>query len=67
MENLAADYANIVYRCQMYDVALTSKRWPLTNCTIPANNMTLNTQYIVQVIAELTGDATFSTTKNVFV
>lgn len=51
----------------MYDVALTSKIWPLTNCIIPANNMTLTTSYIVSVMAEIAGDATMTTTKNVLV
>ena len=44
----------------MYDVALTSKRWPLINCTVPAGNMTMSTQYIIQVTAEYSGDATLS-------
>ena len=43
IESLAEDYAKIKYKCEMYDVALTTKRWPLINCTIPANNMTLTT------------------------
>lgn len=51
----------------MYDVALTTKRWPLINCTIPANNMTLSTQYIVGVTAELDGDASYTAYKNVLV
>ena len=51
----------------MYDVALTTKRWPLINCTIPADNMTLSTQYIVAVTAELEGDASYTTFKNVLV
>jgi hypothetical protein len=44
----------------MYDVALTTKKWPIINCTIPANNMTLGAQYIVSVSAEFDGDASLS-------
>ena len=51
----------------MYDVALTTKVWPLKNCTIPANNMSLTTQYIVRVTAYYQPDASYQTVKNVFV
>lgn len=64
---LSSDYANIYYTCDMFDVALTTKVWPLTNCTIPANNMSLTTQYIVRLTANIQGDATYQTIKNVFV
>jgi hypothetical protein len=57
----------IKYKCFMYDVALTSKRWPLTNCIIPAYNMTLTTEYIVEVTATLDSDPTYTTVKNVLV
>ncbi len=64
---LTSDYAKIKYSCKMYDVALTTKQWPLTNCTVPANNMTLASQYIVAVTASLDGDTTYERVKNVFV
>lgn len=67
IDSMDAYYQPIKYRCQMYDVALTSKVWPLYNCTIPANNMTLTTNYIVQVIADYEGDPSLTTTKNVWV
>jgi hypothetical protein len=47
LDSLADDYARVKYRCEMYDTALTTKRWPLINCTIPPNNMTLSAIYIV--------------------
>ena len=39
--SLNDDYAKIKYQCEMYDTALTNKRWPLINCTIRENNMTI--------------------------
>jgi hypothetical protein len=40
----------------MYDNALTIKRWPLINCTIPPNNMTIGATYIVAVSARYEND-----------
>ena len=67
LDNIADDYARIKYRCEMFDIAMTTKRWPLSNCTIQPNNMTLTAQYFVQVIAEYEGDASMTTFKNVIV
>lgn len=67
LNGLFDNYKKIKYRCTMYDTALTTKQWPLTNCTIPSNNMTLGAQYIVAVVAEYEGDASLSSTKNVLV
>lgn len=63
VDNIAEDYARIKYRCEMFDRAMTTKRWPLPNCTIKANNMTLTTEYIVEVIAEYEGDASMTSFK----
>jgi len=67
LDNIAEDYAKIKYRCEMFDIAMTTKRWPLPNCTIQPNNMTLTSQYNIQVIAEYEGDASMTTFKNVIV
>jgi hypothetical protein len=51
----------------MWDVTLTTKKWPLDNCTIPAFTMSLDTQYIVQMIATSSLDASLTASKDVFV
>jgi hypothetical protein len=54
--SLNDDYAKIKYECLMYDTSFTIKKWPLNNCTIRANNMTLGASYNVEVMAVYDND-----------
>jgi len=67
VDNLQDDYSKVKYSCEMYDNALTIKRWPLFNCTIPANNMTLGATYIVSVTATYDNDPSQNNNKLVVV
>lgn len=65
--DLASLYQGVTVACSMYDTALTTKVWPLTNCTIPANNMSLSSTYIVNVQASYAQNQSWSVSKKVWV
>lgn len=67
VDNLQEDYSKVKFSCEMYDQALTTKRWPLFNCTIPANNMTIGATYMVSVTATYDNDPSQNNNKLVVV
>jgi hypothetical protein len=61
--NAPADYLQISYTCQLFALSLPTALTTLTNCTIPANAMSIGTQYGVKVSATNSNNAGMNTYK----